>query len=109
MYFVYMLRCEDGTIYTGSTDDLHRRFEAHAAGKGARYTRSHRPVRIEAGWRLESKGEALKLEYRIKQLTRESKEEIILGGLLPGMAEAVRIWPETMHDRRGDQTTERVD
>ena len=90
MYFVYMLRCADGSLYTGSTDDPGKRFEAHAAGKGARYTRSHPPVGIAAVWRTETKGDALKLEYRIKHLSKEKKERLVRGESFDGFSEENR-------------------
>ena len=59
MYYVYMLRCEDGSLYTGITTDLARRFEEHRNGKGAKYTRSRGAVRIEAAWSPKGKKEKL--------------------------------------------------
>lgn len=83
MYYVYMIRCEDGSLYTGSTDDPERRFAAHAAGKGAKYTKSHRPAELAAVWTLASRPEALRLEYRIKRLNKKEKERIVSGGPFP--------------------------
>lgn len=77
MYYVYMIRCEDGSLYTGTTDDPKRRYAAHAAGKGAKYTRSHKPVELVACWEMQSKSEALKLESRIKKLRKQDKEKIL--------------------------------
>ncbi len=70
---VYMLRCADGSLYTGCTNDLKRRTAAHNAGKGARYTRSRRPVTVVWSRRVKDKSAALSLEARIKQLTRAQK------------------------------------
>ena len=81
MYYVYMIRCEDGSLYTGSTDDVERRYAAHAAGKGAKYTKSHRPVCLAASWSLGTKSEALKLECLIKKLSKKEKERILSEGL----------------------------
>ena len=70
---VYILRCGDDTLYTGSTDDFSRRLEAHRQGKGAKYTRGRgplEPVYVEA---CPDRSEALKREYAIKQLTRQEK------------------------------------
>lgn len=78
-----MIRCEDGSLYTGSTDDPERRFAAHAAGKGAKYTKSHKPVALVAVWTVDSRPEALKLEYHIKRLSKKEKERIVSGELLP--------------------------
>ena len=79
-YFVYMLLCEDNTIYTGYAKDVEKRFEAHLKGKklnGAKYTSSHKPVKILYKKGFEDKSEAMREEYRIKQLKREKKLEII--------------------------------
>ena len=78
MYYVYVLRCRGGTLYTGFTPDLGRRMAAHCAGAGAKYTRSHPPEEIEAVWRTEEKNDALRLEYAIKKrLTRAEKLRLI--------------------------------
>ena len=73
MYFVYLLRCSDGTLYTGCTNDLDRRLAAHNAGKGAKYTRSHLPVTLVYQECLPDKSAALRREYAIKQLPRAKK------------------------------------
>ena len=73
-----MVRCSDGTLYTGITNDLEKRIEAHNSGKdGARYTRARRPVKLVYSEGVESKSAAAKLEYRIKTLTRSKKVELI--------------------------------
>lgn len=90
MYYVYMIRCEDGSLYTGSTDDPERRYAMHAAGKGAKYTRSHKPAELAASWAVGSKPEALKLESRIKRLSKREKERIVSGGPLPEPFDALR-------------------
>ena len=79
-WWVYLLRCGDGTLYTGITDDLDRRLAAHNAGRGAKYTRSRRPVTLV--WREEQpdKSAALRREYAVKQLTRAKKLALIEGG-----------------------------
>ncbi len=91
MYYVYMLRCTDGSLYTGSTDDIDRRYAAHVAGKGAKYTKSHPPVALAAAWRTETKSEALKLEYRIKRFKKKEKERIVRGDAAPWDNSAMRI------------------
>ena len=68
-----MLRCGDGSLYTGCTSDLQARVERHRAGKGARYTRSRLPVRLVFSEAAEDKSAALKREAALKQLTREEK------------------------------------
>lgn len=76
-WHVYMLRCADGTIYTGITNDLEKRLAKHNAGQGARYTRARLPVTLLWHETHPGKGEALKREYAIKQLTRAQKDALI--------------------------------
>lgn len=79
MYYIYMLRCKDDSIYTGITTDLDRRMEEHfgAGEKSAKYTRSHVALKLEAAWQTENKALASKLEYWIKQLSKAQKEILI--------------------------------
>ena len=77
MNYVYILECEDGSYYTGWTNDLNRRFEMHCKGKGAKYTRTHHPLRIAYFEEFEDKIEAMKREYAIKQLKRSEKLMLI--------------------------------
>ena len=72
-WYVYILRCSDDTLYTGITVDVERRIKQHNEGKGAKYTRGRGPVALVKSFELNSKSEALKLEYRIKQLSKEEK------------------------------------
>ena len=79
MYFVYMVYCEGDTLYTGVAQDICRRIRQHT-DRGtacARYTRAHPVQALAALWEAENKGAALRLEYRIKQLTRTEKERLI--------------------------------
>ena len=76
-WFVYILRCADGTLYTGSTDDVQRRLAAHNSGKGAKYTRGRTPVEVVYTEECESYSAALKREYAIKQLSRQEKLQLI--------------------------------
>lgn len=76
-WYVYILRCSDGTLYTGMTDDVARRAEVHNSGKGAKYTRGRTPVEVVYTEECESYSAALKREYAIKQLTRQEKLEMI--------------------------------
>lgn len=76
-WYVYILRCRDDTLYTGITDDVDRRLEAHNAGKGAKYTRGRGPVTVVYREVCRSKGEALKREYAIKRLSRAEKLAMI--------------------------------
>ena len=77
--FVYLLRCRDGSLYCGWTDDLERRVATHNAGKGARYTRSRKPVRLVWSEELADRSAALKREIAVKRLTRTQK--LALAGL----------------------------
>ncbi len=77
MPFVYILRCADGSLYTGATKDLGRRLEQHRAGTASRYTRSHGPVILVWSRRVRSWSRALKEEHRIKSLTRAQKEDLV--------------------------------
>ena len=71
--FVYLLRCSDGTLYAGWTYDVNRRVLTHQAGKGARYTRTRRPVRLIYAEHLPSRRAAMQRERAIKQMPRAKK------------------------------------
>lgn len=75
--YTYMVKCSDGTLYTGWTTDLEHRVKAHNDGEGAKYTRSRRPVELVYYEEYATKVEAMKREYSIKQLTRKQKEKLI--------------------------------
>ena len=77
MWFVYILKCEDGSLYTGATNDLEKRFKAHKEGKGGKYTRSHIPVEIVFSKKCANNIVALRKEREIKNLTRKEKLELI--------------------------------
>ena len=79
-YYTYMLRCTDGSLYTGITTDISRRMDEHFSkgGKCAKYTRNHTAKKLEAVWESGNRVLASKLEYRIKQLPKDKKEEFIL-------------------------------
>ena len=77
--FVYVLRCGDGSLYTGVARDVARRLEQHAAGRASRYTRAHLPVALVFSRACASWGDALREERRIKQLTRAEKEALVAG------------------------------
>ncbi len=78
-YYIYILECADGTWYTGWTTDPERRLKVHNSGKGAKYTRSRRPVRLIYTETFETAVEAQRREYAIKRLTRAQKEAIVAG------------------------------
>ena len=75
--YTYMLRCVDGTLYTGWTNDLSHRVQAHNDGAGAKYTKSRLPVELVYYEEYEDKRQAQQREYAIKQLSREQKELLI--------------------------------
>jgi putative endonuclease len=75
--YTYILRCGDGTLYTGWTNDLEKRLAAHNAGKGGKYTRSRLPVELAYYEKHEAKEDAMRREWQIKQLTREEKLTLI--------------------------------
>ncbi len=78
MYYVYILKCSDGTLYTGFTNDLEKRVLAHNTSKtAAKYTRARRPVKLMYSEKFKSKGKALKREWEIKKIGREGKMELI--------------------------------
>jgi len=77
-YWVYILQCANNTYYTGYTNDLTKRYEAHLRGKASKYTRSFKPVRIAQSWEIKGdKSLAMKMERYIKKLSRMEKEKII--------------------------------
>ena len=82
-YWVYILRCADGTLYTGYTDDVERRCAAHNSGRGAKYTRGRRPVTVVYRERCDDRSGALRREAAIKSLTRSQKEQLIAAADVP--------------------------
>ncbi len=75
-WVVYILRCFDDTLYTGATNNIHNRLSMHNSGKGAKYTRHRLPVKLVALFPCDNKSEALKLECKIKKMSREKKLEL---------------------------------
>ena len=75
--YTYIVRCADGTLYTGWTNDLKKRIKAHNAGKGAKYTKTRRPVELVYFEHFATKEEAMSREYHIKQLKRAQKQALI--------------------------------
>lgn len=75
--YTYILKCSDGTLYTGWTNDLTKRLKAHNDGRGARYTKTRHPVALAYYESFSSKEEAMRREYEIKHLTRKEKEKLI--------------------------------
>ena len=79
MYYVYILRCGDDSLYTGITNDLAHRLSMHQSGRGAKYTRSHLPVTLVYQETQPDKSSALRREAEIKALPREKKLALIAG------------------------------
>ncbi len=73
MYYIYIVECSDGSLYTGYTTDLERRMKVHNSNKGAKYTRGRTPVSLLYYEEYDNKGEAMKREIDIKKLRREKK------------------------------------
>jgi putative endonuclease len=93
-WFLYLIECEDGSVYTGITTDVDARFAAHASGTGARYTRSRKPQRVLASFELADRASASRAEYRVKQLTAAQKRALAAGertleSVLPAVSDAV--------------------
>ncbi len=78
-WYLYLVRCGDGTLYTGISNDVDRRLAAHAAGRGARYLRGRGPLTLARKVRVGSHGDALTAERRVKRLGRDRKEKLIQG------------------------------
>lgn len=75
--YVYMLRCKDNSLYTGWCKDLRQRIKKHNLGKGAKYTRAKRPCKLVFYKEIENMSEALKLEIKIKKLSKKDKENLV--------------------------------
>lgn len=80
-WYLYMIECEDGSIYTGIAKDVVNRFLAHACGKGAKYTRAHKPRELLLAVRYPDRSTASRAEYQFKQLTASHKREWIAKGV----------------------------
>jgi putative endonuclease len=76
-WLVYILQCNDDTIYCGITNNLEKRLEAHKSGKGSRYVRGHMPFRLVATSPMMSKSEAMRLEYFVKRAPKKDKIKMV--------------------------------
>lgn len=76
IWFLYILRCGDGSLYTGITTDVEKRLEAHSSGKGAKYTRGRGPLQLVYSETCQNHSHALKREREIKALPREKKQQL---------------------------------
>lgn len=86
IWYLYILRCGDGTLYTGITTDVEKRFEAHQSGKGAKYTRGRGPLELVYRETCGTHSDALKREIEIKRLPREQKQALITSYEITGTA-----------------------
>ena len=77
MWWVYVLRCSDESLYCGISTDVERRLREHNAGKGSRYVRSRSPATLVFSWKAGDKSSALRAEYAFKQLSKQQKENIV--------------------------------
>lgn len=104
-WYVYLLRCSDGTIYTGIARNVASRIRAHETGRGARYTTGRGPFELCAKRRCKSQGDALRLEFAIKQLPRQQKMALIRPGTLARFARSIQqAEPKTNQEGRERNT-----
>ncbi len=78
-WYLYLLRCRGDTLYCGITNDVEKRFKAHCAGKGAKYTRGRGPLELVYREECGSHSDALRREMEVKRLSRQEKEALIAG------------------------------
>jgi putative endonuclease len=95
-WFLYLLECDDGSVYTGIAIDVQARFAQHANGTGARYTRSRKPVQVLAQFEFADRSSASSAEYWVKRLTPRQKRALVAGertleSVLPAAPEAAEI------------------
>jgi len=76
-YYVYILRCKDGTYYTGHAKDAQKRYDMHKKGRGARYTRIHKPEELVYVEAFETRGDAMRREHKIKKFSHDKKQQLI--------------------------------
>ncbi len=81
VWYLYLIRCRDGTLYTGVSTDVARRFHAHQADRGARRLRGRGPLELVYETAVGDHGLALRVEYRVKRLSRANKERLVRGEL----------------------------
>jgi len=84
MYFIYLLRCKDNSLYCGQTNNIEKRIKEHTISKtkSAKYTKGRRPIKLVYLEKVQTKSQALKREYAIKQLTKIQKEKLISSSIL---------------------------
>lgn len=81
IYYIYMLRCNDNSIYTGISTDYNKRFKEHISQQGAKYTKNRLPIKIERVWSTEGRSLSSKIEYHIKSLSKKQKEDLLINPL----------------------------
>ena len=79
-WYLYILRCKDGTLYTGIATDVQKRLEMHRSGKGAKYTRGRGPLELVYSEECENHSQALKRECEVKKLSKDQKQQLIFSG-----------------------------
>jgi putative endonuclease len=92
---VYVLRCGDGTFYTGYTTDVERRVHEHTAGEGAKYTRGRTPIELVHAEGYPTRSAAMSREYELKQLSRPEKERVVEAGGIPAWLDVPAEFPAT--------------
>jgi putative endonuclease len=97
-WFLYLIECADGSLYTGIATDVDARFAKHLSGDGARYTRSRKPVAVRASFELGGRAEASRAEYWVKRLTAPRKWKLVAGELT-----LVEIMPVEVEDAPEDE------
>ncbi len=98
-WFLYLLECADGSVYTGIATDVDARFEKHATGAGARYTRAKKAVALLASFEVGDRSSALRAEYRVKRLTPAQKRSLAAGECsLASLLQANPTAPGPAHD-----------
>lgn len=98
-WWLYMIQCSDGSLYTGVSTDVQRRYNEHnqQGPRTARYLRGRAPLQLVFSVEVGGRGQALKLEYRVKQLSRVEKLQIIANGKLPAMLVTTDEENESVH------------
>ena len=101
VHYTYMVVCNDGTFYIGYTDNLVRRIRVHNAGKGAKYTKTRRPVKLVYWEKFQTKRQAMQREYALKQWTREEKKMLLCSDQLQKLGiNRAETCPNSGNDRR---------
>lgn len=90
-YYVYILRCKDGSYYTGHAKDVEKRFEMHKKGRGARYTRIHEPEELVYIEQFENRGDAMRRERKIKRFSHDRKHQLIIENSKSGVVKEADV------------------